>query len=62
MSCILGPSARVPLCYVVVGGYSGALPAIRQAVTDSFPVMILKVLSTCTRTSTVRRSTEYSTT
>lgn len=36
--------ARVPLCYVVIGGHIGAIPAIRQAVMDNFPVMILKVL------------------
>lgn len=34
---------RVPLCHVVVGGYAGALGYINRAVSDNFPLLILKV-------------------
>ena len=34
---------RVPLCLVVVGGSTGALPYLKRAVADKIPVLVLKV-------------------
>lgn len=46
-SLLAADGHRIPLCHVVVGGYSGALDYIKRAVNDCFPVLILKV-SACT--------------
>lgn len=34
---------RVPLCHVVVGGSTGSLRYLHNAVAEKFPVLLLKV-------------------